>query len=364
MAEANKKAPEVELEKLVEIPLPGAVLAAELDKDGKVAYAACQDCGIYEVDLDRKSYELIGRHESYASGIAVRTQGTELISAGYDGRLLWHDIKERKLIRAVEAHDFWCWDMDLSADGRWVASCTGRYEAGGPKYEPAGETEPSVKIFNAATGQLHQSLVHQPPVQAVCFSPDSQHVAAGTLMGDLRVWEVGTGKLVSQWNTPDFTSWGVIKSHHYLGGVFGLTFHPDGSSLYACGMGPMVDPMAGNGVQRWQKFDWRTGKKLDQTHEGESGQGLMEAMVFHPGLKWFAMAGRLFQGQWNLAFFDVATGRNMHALDAKHRITDIRLNSEGSRLLLAKARQQEKKKDGKWPPYGILELWSLRPGSS
>ena len=46
-------------------------------------------------------------------------------------------------------------------------------------------------------------------------------------------------------------------------------------------MGPMRDPMAGNGVQRWQSFDWKTGKKLDQTHEGESGQGLMEALAFH-----------------------------------------------------------------------------------
>jgi hypothetical protein len=76
-------------------------------------------------------------------------------------------------------------------------------------------------------------------------------------------------------------------------------------------------------------------------------------------VKYFAMAGRLFQGQWNLAFFDTATGKNLHALDAKHRITDALFTADGSRLLLAKAKRQEKKKDGKWPSYGAVEIHSV-----
>jgi hypothetical protein len=139
-----------------------------------------------------------------------------------------------------------------------------------------------------------------------------------------------------------------------------MTFAAGGEELYACGMGPMRDPMAGNGVQRWQRFEWRTGKKLDETHDGESGQGLMEALAFHPSKKYFAMAGRLVQGQWNLAFFETATGKNLHALDAKHRITDAMFTTDGSRLLLAKAKQQEKKKDGKWPNYGLIEIYSVK----
>ena len=138
-----------------------------------------------------------------------------------------------------------------------------------------------------------------------------------------------------------------------------MTFAAEGEELYVCGMGPMRDPMAGNGVQRWQRFSWRTGKKLDETHEGESGQGLMEALAFHPSNQYFAMAGRLFQGQWNLAFFETATGKNLHALDAKHRITDAKFTADGSRFLLTKARQQEKKKDGKWPNYGLIEVHSV-----
>lgn len=179
-------------------------------------------------------------------------------------------------------------------------------------------------------------------------------------MGEIRVWEIATGKQVSQWTTPDLTSWGVIKSHHYLGGVFALSFNPDGTELYAVGFGPMRDPMAGNGVQRWQRFSWRDGKKLDQTHEGESGQGLMEAFAFHPSTNCFVMGGRLFQGKWNLAVFDAATGKNIYAIDAKHRITDTLFTPDGKRLVIAKAKGQEKRnKEGKWPDYGLIELRSV-----
>jgi len=362
MPDTNKPAADsrpAKTEKLKEFSLPSAVLALDASPDGKTLLAACQDGGVFVVDAESGKPQLLGQHESYASGVALFPDGKSVLSAGYDGVLQWHHLAERKTFRKVKAHEFWCWDLDLSLDGSLAASVTGRYEAGGYKYEPAPEREASVKVFDAATGELRHHFSHVPPVQAVAISPDNRYVAAGNLMGEIRVWELATGKQVSQWTTPDLTSWGVIKSHHYLGGTFAMTFAAEGEELYACGMGPMRDPMAGNGVQRWQRFAWRTGKKLDETHEGESGQGLMEALAFHPSKKYFAMAGRLFNGQWNLAFFETATGKNLHALDAKHRITDALFTADGSRLLLAKAKQQEKKKDGKWPNYGLIEVHSV-----
>jgi WD40 repeat protein len=343
------------LEKLKDIKLPAAVLALAATPDARTLFAACLDGGVLRVDAESGEVTPLAKHDSYASGVALLPGGQTLVSAGYDGMLQWHDLATQKTIRQVKAHDFWCWDLAASADGAWLASVTGRYEAGGYKYEPAPEREPSVKVFDAKTGELRHQFPHVPPTQAVAFTPDSLHVAAGNLMGEVRVWELATGKQVAQWKTDDLTSWGVIKSHHYLGGVFAMHFSPDGGELYVCGMGPMVDPMAGNGVQRWQRFNWRTGHRLDQTHEGESGQGLMEALAFHPGGKLFAMAGRLFQGTWNLALFETATGKNVFSTDAKHRITDAQFSADGSRLFLAKARGQERK-DGKWLDFGLLEI--------
>ncbi len=351
--------PSLKLERVREIPLPTAVLALDVSPDGSFGIAACQGGDLQRIDFKEATVQEIGRHASYASGVALTPDLQTVISSSYDGTLRWNDLKTRAPQRSVQAHHFWSWGMDLSADGRWLASCTGQYSAAGYKYEPGPEREPSVRIYNARTGEWLRDLPHVPPTQSVAFSPDGTVVAAGNLMGEIRIWEVESGRQIAAWTTPDLTSWGIIKSHHYLGGIFAMTFNPKGDELYVCGMGPMVDPMAGNGVQRWQRFDWRTGKKLDQTHEGESGQGLMEALAFHPTRPFFVMAGRLFQGQWNLALFDSVSGKNLVSTDAKHRITDVTFSSNGEQLFLAKAKQQEKPKDGKWPPYGQVEIWKI-----
>src|ERR1051326_7306070 len=102
------------------------------------------------------------------------------------------------------------------------------------------------------------------------------------------------------WTTPDFTSWGIIKSHHYIGGIFDLVFSPDGRDVLVCGMGPMADPMAGNGKQTWQRFAWRDAagkvqnppRKAAEIGESDAGRGLMEVIRFHPHGKSFLTAGK------------------------------------------------------------------------
>jgi WD40 repeat protein len=358
MAETQTKPTEPKISRLKEFKVPGAALALAASADGSALFVACMDGAVVRIDVESGAVKELGRHESYASGAVLLPDARTLVSSGYDGVLLWHDLEAGKVTHRVKAHEFWSWDLAASRDGRFVASSTGQYLAGGYKYEPAAEREPSVRLYDAKTGTLLHSLTHIPPVQAVAFSPDGNHVAAGNLMGEVRVWETASGREVSQWKSDDLTSWGIIKSHHYLGGVFSMEFNPAGDELYVCGMGPMRDPMAGNGSQRWMRFEWKTGKKLDQTHDGESGAGLMEAVTFRPDGKHFLMAGRLVQGTWNLALFETATGKNVFSTDAKLRITDALFSGDGSRLFLAKARHQEIK-DGKWLDAGVVEIHTV-----
>ncbi|HVY69868.1 MAG TPA: hypothetical protein VHH73_08055 [Verrucomicrobiae bacterium] len=362
MAEEKDKAatgPALKVTWVKEISLPAAVLALALAPDARTAHAACLDGAIQSVDLEAGKATELSRHESYASGVALLAGGQTLVSAGYDGMLHWHDLTGRKVIRKVKAHDFWSWDMDASSDGSMIASCTGQYQCGGYKYEPAPEREPSIKVFDARTGELRHSFSHVPPVQAVKFTPDGRHVAASNLMGETRVWELATGKQVAQFATPSFTGWGIIKGHYYTGGIQALMFTADGNDLYVCGMGSTTDPAAGNGRQLWQRFNWREGKKLSETRESDNGHGDMVSLGWHPGRNYFAMGGRLFQGKWNLAFFNAGDGTLLHSLDVKHRVTEIRFTPDGNRLVLGKAKFQEKPKDGKWPNFGLVQIYSV-----
>jgi hypothetical protein len=344
------------------LTLPTAVLAMDRHPDGKRLFAACFDGGVYEVTIETGAHRLLGKHTSYASGVQYLPKSDRLISAGYDGTLLWMDPADIKPVRTVEAHKFWSWKMRVSPDERFVGTVTGQYIAGGYKYEPAAESEPSVKVFEADTGKLRWALPHVPPVLSVAFSPDSRYLAAGNLMGEVRVWDLETGKQAAVWTTPDFTCWGIIKSHLYIGGIFDLTFSADGGEVLVCGMGPMIDPMAGNGKQTWQRFAWRekTPRKVAQIRDADAGAGLMETLRFHPDQKLFLMAGRLAQGKWNTALFDSASGHLLHAIDTKMRVTDSAWLQGGTQLALAGMTGQGKKKDGKYPEFGHIKLFDFQ----
>ncbi len=359
---ADSTASGVKLTVAKEIKLPTAVYAGSAPPDSKRLFAACFDGGVYEVQIELGTHKQLGKHDSYASGVQYLPKSDQIISAGYDGMLRWFSPADGKVIRTVEAHKFWSWKMRVSPDEQWVGTVTGQYQAGGYKYEPAAEVEPSVKVFEAKTGKLRWAFSHLPPALSVAFSPDSRFLAAANLMGEVRVWDLETGKQSAVWSTPDFTSWGIIKSHHYIGGIFDLTFSPNGNELLVCGMGQMPDPMAGNGKQTWQRVAWKETppRKVGEIKEADAGRGLMEVVRFHPEDKIFLMAGRLAQGKWNVAVFDSASGGLLHALDTKIRVTDAAWLNAGKQLVLVGATSQEKKKDGRCPDFGHIKIYDVQ----
>jgi WD40 repeat protein len=343
--------------------LPTGVLGLAFTPDCSRAFAACVDGHIYTVDMaSGQADPLDGAHQSYASGCVLLPDGKTLISAGYDGTLLWHDLETRRSWRRLKAHAFWSWQMALSPDGSLVASVTGQYVPGGWKYEPAAEIEPSVKVFNTATGDLVAAFGHTPPVLSCTFSSDNRRLAAANMMGEVRVWdlqEAASGQPVAQWTTPEFTSWGTIKTHHYCGGIFGLSFSPDDSVLLCCGMGPMTDPMAGNGKMTWQRWNWLRGERLDQIKESLQGSGLMESIAWHPAGTHFLMAGRQAQGTWNAALFSAADGALVASLDTKKRITHARFSADGATLVVSGANGQGVRKQGAWSPWGRVQTYRV-----
>jgi WD40 repeat protein len=132
----------MKLEKPRDLTLPTGVLGLAA-WDGSRVYAACMDVQVFEVDpVSGNPSPFVDKHASYASGCVLLPDERTLISAGYDGVLLWHDIETRRAFRRVKAHDFWSWQLALSCDGTRVASVSGQYLAGGEKYEPAPASEP------------------------------------------------------------------------------------------------------------------------------------------------------------------------------------------------------------------------------
>jgi WD40 repeat protein len=362
VSEEKKEAPALKLEKAKELMLPTGVLGLDISSDAKTAFAACIDGGVFAVPLDSGKQRKLGAHDSYASGVVTIPNSPYVVSGGYDGVLQWHDVDGKTAKRGLSktsAHRFWSWQVAASGDGKYVASATGQYLCGGYKYEPMAEREPSVRVFDAQTSKLLHSFSHVPPVQAVAFSSDGKFLAAGNLMGEVRVWELESGKQVANFTTPSFTGWGIIKGHYYTGGIYAMQFAAGNEELYIAGMSSTTDPAAGNGKQLWQRFQWREGKKLGETNESDSGRGLMETLAFHPSGKFFVMAGRLENGKWSMAVFDTEKGSMLHSIDTKSRVTRAVFSADGTRLFLGEALGQAKPKDGKVPDFGRITIYSV-----
>lgn len=341
--------------------LPFGVLGAAVSTSGKDLYAACLD-GVYTLDCESGDNRKLYEHKSYASGV-VNLNDEMIASCGYDGRLQWFDTVSGSLRNDVKVHSSWSWDIAKSDDGKVVAVSCGQYLAGDYDYMPAASDEPCVQVFNGENGGTISKFDFGPPVQAVAVSPSGNYVAAGNLMGDVAVWKVG-GQRLANWNTPDFTAFGIIKSHCQIGGIYAMAFTADERDLIVAGMGPMRDPMAGNGKQRWQRYRWlddnalpkSSPEKVAEAKDDQVGEGLMETIAIDPAGRIFVMAGRLRGGAWNTGLFSLETGDLVHSLKTDKRVTKAVFSKDGSRLMLCGAVTQPQKVD---QSFGIVDIYEL-----
>ena len=82
----------------------------------------------------------------------------------------------------------------------------------------------------------------------------------------------------------------------------------------------------------------------------------METLATHPAGKHFVMAGRLRGGSWNAGLFECDSGKLVHSLKVKYRITQAVFNEKGDRLFLAGGKSQPRNSDGKFPDFGRVEV--------
>ena len=138
-----------------------------------------------------------------------------------DGRLLaagsrvkqihiW-EASTGRLLRVLQGRQQHVWSVDLSPDGRWLASAAGQRNIDGK-----GTNE--VLLWNAKNKELHRELKgHQGDFFRVRVAPDGSWLASHGLDGKIHLWEVPSGKRLRTFDAP-----GKVES---------LAVHPEGKLL-------------------------------------------------------------------------------------------------------------------------------------
>ncbi len=115
--------------------------------------------------------------------LAFSVDGRLLASAGLDNTIRFWDVEGGKEVRTLRGHVSGVLQTAFSPDGRWLASC--------------GVLDRAIRLWDVASGgEARTPCSHNDSVFGLDFSPDGRMLASRGLDNAVKIWEVGTWKLL------------------------------------------------------------------------------------------------------------------------------------------------------------------------
>ncbi len=249
------------------------------EKQGRFVFFGAEDNLVHRYDLKEKTSISFAAHDSWVRAMAVSDKQDQLVTGGYDGRLVWWPATADKpeAIRVIDAHQGWIRALTISPDNSTVATCG---------------NDMLVKLWNVEDGTLIRELKgHQSHVYNVAFSPDGTMLISFDLKGNLKSWDL----------SGDFTTRDIAKIESLtkydttfradIGGARCIAFRPDGTQLAIGGITNVTNAFAGIGEIAVALVDWKQGSVTQLLEAKEKTRGVAWGIAYHPDGYWIGLAG-------------------------------------------------------------------------
>ncbi len=289
------------------------IISCRFDPTGKYVFFGAQDYKVWRWDWMGEAKVALD-HEAWVRGIACHPQGESVLTAGYDGRLVWWSAiaETPEPLREVAAHDGWVRAIAVSPNGELVATAGNDHK---------------VKLWNFADGTLvREFLGHESHVYNVVFHPDGQSVVSGDLKANLIHWNVETGEQVRK-----ITAEALHKYDNSfladIGGYRGLTFNASGTRLAGAGITNVTNAFAGIGHAAIVVYDWASGELVMQHEPKAKMNGAAWGVAFHPEDFVIGVSGG--GGGGFLLFWKPDAKEEFHQLKLPNNARDLNLSSDG-----------------------------------
>jgi WD40 repeat protein len=284
-------------------------------------FVASSDNKVHEIDVAQQNIQSIEHADHGRYVTAVRVVGNTAISGGYDGRLIWWDIQNRRPIRTIDdAHARQIRHLAVAPDGTKIASVA---------------DDMVCRIWNVATGEkLHELRGHEERTPThfssmlyVCaYSNDGRHLATGDRVGHVVIWDTATGLRLSAIEAPTLYTWDGVQRIRSIGGVRGLAFSPNGTQLAVGGVGQIGNVDALQGPSRVEIYDWIRRMRVHEFNGQQ--QGIFNKLIWTP--EWLCALGGGSNGF--VAFHDVERRAMIHQGNVPMHVHDAALNEAGDRI--------------------------------
>lgn len=115
--------------------------------------------------------------------VCLNKAGTILASTSLDSQIRIWDVKGKQQTRVIDAGPVEAWSCTFTHDSKYIATGT---HAG------------NINFFNVETGEREQTFETKGKfVMSVAVSPNGLSLACGSESGEIYIFDVSTGRLVS-----------------------------------------------------------------------------------------------------------------------------------------------------------------------